>query len=406
MEDKYMILSADGHAGAPGPMYRDYLDPEFKGLFDDFVEQSREMRKAAFASRDASPSRKKWRVQWYEDTGDGGEKIAYDSDARDAALDADGIVGEVLFPDADASGLGWSEVVSAPFGTGLGVGATDPKLAFAGAKAHNRWLADFCNQSPDRRAGIALVPIVHGVEESLAEIVRAKESGLHGGIMIPTRWMDHAGYHDPMYDPVWELCVELDMPVHTHSGGGPTDLGAIAPVGIYVWEAWWWAGRPMWVMLLGGVFERHPNLKYACTENSAWWVADLLRATDATWEGSAHGAKKFGFDVFREGLSMKPSEYFARNVWCGVSLSSAYDGERVHDIGVGRLMWGTDLPHPEGTWPHTAERLYEYLGHLAPDEIQRIVGLNALDVYSHFDRSKLEKIAQEIGPPVAAAAAV
>ena len=135
------------------------------------------------------------------------------------------------------------------------------------------------------------MPIVHGVEESLAEIVRAKESGLHGGIMIPTRWMDHAGYHDPMYDPVWELCVELDMPVHTHSGGGPTDLGAIAPVGIYVWEAWWWAGRPMWVMLLGGVFERHPNLKYACTENSAWWVADLLRATDATWEGSAHGAR-------------------------------------------------------------------------------------------------------------------
>lgn len=110
MEDKYMILSADGHAGAPGPMYRDYLDPEFKGLFDDFVEQSRAMRQAAFASRDASPSRKKWRVQWYEDTGDGGEKIAYDSDARDAALDADGIVGEVLFPDADASGLGWSEV--------------------------------------------------------------------------------------------------------------------------------------------------------------------------------------------------------------------------------------------------------------------------------------------------------
>ena len=67
-------------------MYREYLDPEFRDLFDDFVQQSREMQKAIFAERDNSPSRKKWRVQWYDETGDGGERIAYDSDARNAAL--------------------------------------------------------------------------------------------------------------------------------------------------------------------------------------------------------------------------------------------------------------------------------------------------------------------------------
>jgi hypothetical protein len=97
---------------------------------------------------------------------------------------------------------------------------------------------------------------------------------------------------------------------------------------------------------------------------------------------------------------MKPSEYVARNVWCGVSLQTAYDRQRVHEIGVRNLMWGTDCPHPEGTWPHTAEKLREYLGHLRPDEIQQVVGLNALGVYTHFDRAKLAPIAQEIGPPV------
>src|SRR4051812_27295617 len=87
----------------------------------------------------------------------GGEGVAYDSDQRNAALDEDGVTAEVLFPDADASGLGWSEVVGAPFGSGLSSsGDSDPRLVFAGARAHNRWLADFCHESPQRRAGIAL----------------------------------------------------------------------------------------------------------------------------------------------------------------------------------------------------------------------------------------------------------
>ena len=405
MEDNYVIVSADGHAGAPGRLYREYLDPEFRELFDDFVVQAREMQKAAFAERDDSASRKKWRVKWYEETGDGGERVAYDSDARNAALDADGVAAEVLFPDADASGLGWSEVVGAPFGSGLASsGATDPRLVFAGARAHNRWLADFCAACPERRAGIALVPIVHDIEAGLAEIRRVKESGLHGGIMIPTRWMDKAAYHDPVYDPVWELCADLDLPVHTHSGSGPTDLGMNTPVSIYSWEAWWWAGRPLWVMLLGGVFERHPRLKFVCTENAAWWVAELLRTADFTWEGAQHATQKFGVEVFRAGLTMKPSEYMARNCWLGVGLSTPYDGQRAHEIGIGNLMWGTDFPHPEGTWPHTRTRLHEYLIELTPDEIERVVGRNALEVYTHFDPATVEAIAARIGPPVVAIA--
>ena len=181
-----------------------------------------------FAERDASPSRKKWRVKWYDETGDGGEKVAYDSTARDAALDADGIVAEVLFPDADASGLGWSDVVSAPFGSGLGAsGSTAIRTCVRRRPGAQPMAGRLLRESPDRRAGIALVPIVHDIDAGLDEIRRAKESGLHGGIMIPTRWMDKPAYHESVYDPVWELCVELDMPVHTHSGGGPTDLGAV-----------------------------------------------------------------------------------------------------------------------------------------------------------------------------------
>jgi hypothetical protein len=147
--------------------------------------------------------------------------------------------------------------------------------------------------------------------------------------MIPTRWMDKAAYHDPVYDPVWELCTELDLPVHTHSGSGPTDLGMNTAVSIY---------------------------------------------SDFTWDGAMHATQKFGVEIFRAGLTMKPSEYMARNCWLGVGLSTPYDGQRAHEIGIGNLMWGTDFPHPEGTWPHTRTRLHEYLVELTPDEIERVVG--------------------------------
>ena len=76
----------------------------------------------------------------------------------------------------------------------------DPTLLLAGARAHNRWLAELCAASPERRAGVALVPIFD-VDAAVAEIRRAHESGLRGGILIPSMWQPHAPYHDPRVRP-------------------------------------------------------------------------------------------------------------------------------------------------------------------------------------------------------------
>src|SRR5712692_6423693 len=111
---KYLVISSDCHAGLPNEQYRDWLD-------------------------------------------------------------ADGVVGEVIFPDADAVGAG----ASAPFGAGLGQsGDLDPTLLMAGARAHNRWLAELCADSRERRAGVAIVPILHDIDAAVTEIRRARESGL------------------------------------------------------------------------------------------------------------------------------------------------------------------------------------------------------------------------------------
>jgi len=76
------------------------------------------------------------------------------------------------------------------------------------------------------------------------------------------------------YDPIWELCESLSLPVHTHSGpAAHADYGAVPGVlGLYATETVWWTSRPMWFLLWSGVFERFPKLKMAVTESGSYWA--------------------------------------------------------------------------------------------------------------------------------------
>lgn len=97
-------------------------------------------------------------------------------------------------------------------------------------------------------------------------------------------------------------------------------------------------------------------------------------------------------------MSMKPSEYFARNVWVGCSaLPDEETTQAYYDIGIDRILWGTDYPHPEGTWPNTADKMFASLGGLPDDDIQKMLGTNALEVYD-LDEKALWDIAAKIGP--------
>jgi predicted TIM-barrel fold metal-dependent hydrolase len=185
--------------------------------------------------------------------------------------------------------------------------------------------------------------------------------------------------------------------LHTHSGAGPADYG-LGPgiVGIYANEAWWWAARPFWVLILSGVFERHPTLKYVIAENGAWWVPDQIRHMDEKWLGG-HTTRKFSVETFRHGLSMKPSEYLDRNVFLAASTPGADDIERRHEIGVGTILWGNDLPHPEGTYPHTRDWIRVRFRDVPEDEARPILGESAIALYG-LDRDRLAEVADRIGP--------
>jgi predicted TIM-barrel fold metal-dependent hydrolase len=186
------------------------------------------------------------------------------------------------------------------------------------------------------------------------------------------------------------------MVLHTHSGAGPADY-VLGPgfVPIYAAESWWWAARPFWVLILSGVFERHPALRYSIAENGAWWVPDIVKRMDEKWLGG-HNTRKFG-DIFKDGLSMKPSGYVDRNCFFAASTPGADEIDRRHQIGVDNLLWGNDLPHPEGTYPHTRHWIAERFRDVPEDETRKILGQNAAGVYG-VDTSALAEIVGRIGP--------
>src|SRR4051812_11209842 len=167
----YVIVSADSHAGLPTEDYRGYLAAKFHPQFDDFLKE----RAATLeAITKLGVRNEDYAKKWFEEHEEA-LRSGWEADKRDLELDGDGVAGEVVFPDADAV----ESRTCVPFGAGLGLsGDMDPVLGMAGAQAHNRWLAELCAHSPQRRRGVALVPITGPIDDALAEIRRAKESGL------------------------------------------------------------------------------------------------------------------------------------------------------------------------------------------------------------------------------------
>src|SRR5450755_3174404 len=178
--DRYLIISSDTHAGPPTERYRDYLDPKYLEAFDADVAANQQL---IGARRDLVDSGD-FEENWEHETGDGGKKASGDSTARNIELEREGIVAEDISPDADVLGGG----ASAPFGAGLGSsGDLDGELVMAGARAPNRWLAELCSDSPERRCGVATVPILHDIDEALLEIKRIANDGFRA-MLIPTLW--------------------------------------------------------------------------------------------------------------------------------------------------------------------------------------------------------------------------
>ena len=372
--DRYLIVSADCHAGGSMDQYRDYLDSSYRDEFDE------------------------WRGAYKNPFGDlqrEGRTRNWDHGLRLSELEADGIVGEVVFPNTVPPFFPSASLVARP------PSARDFERRLAGVRAHNRWLADWCAQAPERRAGVAQI-FLNDVDEAVKDVRFAKESGLRGGVLMPGRPDDSdlAPLADPVYEPLWAACEELRVPLNHHSGSGSPKYGRYACSDVlWLVETAWYSHRALWHLILAGVFERHPNLRFVVTEQGASWVPSTLAMLDGYHAQMASG--RVGEIQYSDDqrLRLKPSEYFARNCWVAASFPSPREAESRHQIGLDKFMWGSDYPHDEGTHPYTTESLRRSFAGTDPVELQQLLAGNAAAVYD-FDLDALAPIAARVGPRV------
>jgi predicted TIM-barrel fold metal-dependent hydrolase len=214
----------------------------------------------------------------------------------------------------------------------------------------------------------------------------------------------------PYYDRFWAACADLGLVLSVHAGHGraqgqfmPYVDRLLATLGKEAshqelqtaHKAGLVPGSPfhpdvipqqvLWQLMLGGVFDRYPNLILAFTEVRCDWVPATLKYFDDR------------FDKGDTPLTRRPSEYWQQNCMTGTSSIKRSEVRLRHRVGVEKMMFGRDFPHREGTWPNTWDWIRDALADVSEDEARLILGENAISLY-RLNRPALVEIAGKIGP--------
>ncbi|MEZ5167250.1 MAG: amidohydrolase family protein [Acidimicrobiales bacterium] len=248
--------------------------------------------------------------------------------------------------------------------------------------AHNRWLAEWCAELPGRRAGLAQI-FPNDVDAAVREIEWAARNGLKGILFsaippdagVPPLW-------NPVYDPVWAAAVANDLPINQHGGAGIPDIdGAPGRNLLMLMEVPFFANRSLWHLIIGGVFEHFPDLRFVMTEQAVGWVPEALARMDMYWQLMATAGRVGELPADDHLLPHPPSFYFHRNCWMGASMPSPDEADAILALGVDRVMWGSDYPHKEGTYPYTLEALQHSFHDWSEADLRMLLGGTAADVY-------------------------
>jgi predicted TIM-barrel fold metal-dependent hydrolase len=290
-------------------------------------------------------------------------------DQRLANIDADGVAAEMLID-------------------GFGPNTSDPQLQHEIAQGFIRWFKDYTAPAPQRFTAALVVSLAAGQETVVGEIAAAYDSGIRCIHLPPAPHL--AGpqlppYNHALYEPMWRALDERGMAAIWHAS-----VGREKP-------AWHWNGTERgWeallmldietlhhstlkYLLLAGVPERHPNLKFGYIESGSDWVAPILKSIDRYF--AAPTARP------EHQLQLKPSEQWARQGFCAGPLDAREITQR-HEVGVNNLMFGSDYIHTEGTFPNTRPHLAQILSGVPKEEAWAMVAGNAARWFG-FDVDKL-----------------
>lgn len=363
-----IIISADSHVFEPVNLWETRLDQKFRERGPKYIPNYQDKEGTWFVCEGATPRSVagigavgipkeelvKFAGAHYKDLRAGG----YDPVERLKDQDIDGVSGEVLYPT---------------YAMGL-YAVPDPELQSAAFNAYNEWLVELCSHAPNRLVGLALIS-VRNVDNAVKELHRWSKRGL-GGAMISAVPPAGTEYSDPLYEPLWSAIEDIGLPVSIHtltSSRKPNfrfnrDTRAAAG----------YPETPMEVMLTlgeiltGGLLDRHPKARLVLAEADTGWLPWMLARLD---RGHERYAKQNGIHT-----ELKPSEYFDRN------FSAAFIMDRVgvftrEFTGVDNLMWSSDYPHTDSTWPRSRQSIEHDFAGVSEADRKKMTCTNAAKLY-------------------------
>jgi predicted TIM-barrel fold metal-dependent hydrolase len=361
---EYHLISSDSHVTMPDDAWQEYLDPEFRDRAPR-VERTDEGDFRVFEGKRTpimtldnlagkKPEEFKLNVRKLDEQRAG----AWEPAERLKDMDTDGVDAEVLY-------------VGGPLQT------TDAELRLNSVRGYNRWLSDYASHAPDRLLGMAAIPI--DTPERAAEEIHfaASQTGLAGGY-IPL-FPSEGDYGDPKWNPMWEAFRETGMPIGLHVGGRRPGTPM---VNIYESAPRFMTGLVMSKLTMaesvgelihGLVMQRYPELKFISVEGQIGWISFFLYYADHLWEKHRYWTKSE--------LEEPPSFYFQRQVWATFMEDPVGLRER-HHIGIDRIMWASDYPHSETTWPNSKSLTDEWFAPFGDDDKDKILWRNCAELYN------------------------
>ena len=279
----------------------------------------------------------------------------WDPDVRLEDMAVDGVLAEVLYPSMALL------VYSMP----------DGDLQAACFRAYNDWLAEFCRAHPKALYGVALIPMFD-VGVGVEELRRARGLGLRGAAIWGTPPDDYSFVSD-RYDPFWAEAQELNVPVSLHCFTGPSQKWTgnfLIPYTMSTQRI----QESLTTLIFSGVFERFPSLRVISVENDIGWVPYLMQRMDYGYErkGKRRGVQFKSSDL--------PSDIFRRNVMA-TFMSDAVGVQMLGLMGTDMLMWATDYPHDDSTWPESQKVIEKQFGPLGAEDRNKLILQNAVELY-------------------------
>jgi uncharacterized protein len=309
----------------------------------------------------------------YEWTLDEIHVAAYDPKARIQIMDESGIWAQVMFPNS--IGLG---------GQGLSSIVEDEKLRLLCIQIYNDAMAEVQAESNNRLLPMPVLP-AWDIDACVREAERVAGLGLRGvNLTSDPQDLGAPDLANRAWDPLWEVCASLHMPVHFHIGASLTTMTYF---GTYPWEsqdddtkmaiggALLFIGNARVVtnIILSGMLDRHPDLNMVSVESGVGWIPFILDALD--YEMSENAPKQL------EKLTMMPSEYFKRQLYATFWFEKNNVPALIASVGEDNVLFETDFPHPTCLYPNPLDTVEEKMSTLTPEVQRKVLGENAARLY-------------------------